>query len=312
MISIVIPVYNVEKYLKDCMESVLAQTCTDFEVILVDDGSTDGCPGICDAYAAQDARVQVIHKANGGLSDARNAGTEKAAGEWILYLDSDDYLEKNALETLAKLQQEYQSDIVISNYSYLYDDHEDIAETQYRMTTEFDNPSAMEALITGKIQNFAWGKLIRTDVAKQHSFPKGKIFEDHYWTHEVFAEADTLVFCPVSLIHYRQRNNSISYTMNLERLDILDGWSVRTEFLEKNYPDLVIEYKEFTAKQFLALAWLVMTRIRGKEKKMAVRRMISYLDNHDYMGIQNLKTISLLNTFKGNRLVFAILYLLNR
>ena len=180
------------------------------------------------------------------------------------------------------------------------------------MTTEFDNPSAMEALITGKIQNFAWGKLIRTDVAKQHSFPKGKIFEDHYWTHEVFAEADTLVFCPVSLIHYRQRNNSISYTMNLERLDILDGWSVRTEFLEKNYPDLVIEYKEFTAKQFLALAWLVMTRIRGKEKKMAVRRMISYLDNHDYMGIQNLKTISLLNTFKGNRLVFAILYLLNR
>ena len=312
MISIVIPVYNVEKYLKDCMESVLAQTCTDFEVILVDDGSTDDCPGICDAYAAQDTRVQAIHKANGGLSDARNAGTEKAAGEWILYLDSDDYLEKNALETLAKLQQEYQSDIVIANYSYLYDDHEETAETQYRMTTEFDNPSAMEALITGKIQNFAWGKLIRTDIAKKHAFPKGKIFEDHYWTHEVFAEADAVVFSPVPLIHYRQRNNSISYTINLERLDILDGWSIRMEFLERNYPDLVLEYKEFTAGQFLSLAWLIMTRIRGKEKKTAVRRMISYLDNHDYTGIQNLKTISLLNAFKGNRLVFAILYLLNR
>ena len=312
MISIVIPVYNVEKYLKDCMESVLAQTCTDFEVILVDDGSTDDCPGICDVYAAQDTRVQVIHKANGGLSDARNAGTEKAAGEWILYLDSDDYLEKNALETLAKLQQEYQSDIVIANYSYLYEDHEDIAETQYRMITEFDNHSAMEALITGKIQNFAWGKLIRTDIAKKHTFPEGKIFEDHYWTHEVFADADTVVFCPIPLIHYRQRNNSISYTMNLERLDILDGWSVRMDFLEKNYPDLVTEYKEFTARQFLSLAWMVMTRMRGKEKKTAVHRMIRYLEDHDYSSIQNLKTISLLNAFKGNRLVFAILYLLYR
>ena len=312
MISVVIPVYNVEKYLKDCMDSVLSQTCTDFEVILVDDGSTDGCPGICDAYAAQDTRVQVIHKANGGLSDTRNAGTEKAAGEWILYLDSDDYLEKNALETLEKLQQEYQSDIVIANYSYLYDDHEDIAETLYRMTTEFDNPSVMEALITGTIQNFAWGKLIRIDIAKKHAFPKGKIFEDHYWTHEIFAEAGTVVFCPVPLIHYRQRNNSISYTMSLQRLDILDGWNARMEFLGKNYPDLVMEYKEFTARQFLSLAWLVMTRMRGKEKKTAVHRMIRYLEDHDYSSIQNLKTISLLNAFKGNRLVFAILYLLYR
>jgi len=312
MISIVIPVYNVEKYLEDCMESVLAQTYTDFQILLVDDGSADACPAICDAYAAQDSRVQVIHKANGGLSDARNAGTEKAAGEWIFYLDSDDYLEKNALETLVKLQQEYQSDIVISNYSYLYDDHEDAAEMQYRITTELDNHSAMEALVTGKIQNFAWGKLIRTDTAKRHAFPEGKIFEDHYWTHEVFAEADTVVFCPIPLIHYRQRQNSISYTMNIERLDILDGWSVRTEFLEKNYPDLVPEYKEFTAGQFLSLAWLVMARMRGKEKKAAVRRMIRYLDNHDYSSIKDLKKISLLNAFKRNRLVFAVLYLLNR
>ncbi len=312
MISIVIPVYNVERYLKDCMESVLAQTYIDFQVILVDDGSTDGCPGICDAYAAQDMRVQVIHKVNGGLSDARNAGTEKAAGEWIFYLDSDDYLEKNALETLAKLQQEYRSDIVIANYSYHYDDHEDIAETPYRMTTEFDNHSAMEALITGKIQNFAWGKLIRVDIAKKHTFPKGKIFEDHYWTHEVFAEADTVAFCPVPLVHYRQRRNSISYMMNIERLDILDGWNVRMEFLEKNYPDLVIEYKEFTARQFISFAWLVMTRMRGKEKKAAVRKMISYLEDHDYSCLSNLKVIILLNAFKGNRMVFAILYLTNK
>lgn len=312
MISVVIPVYNVEKYLKDCTESVLAQTYTDFQVVLVDDGSTDGCPGICDAYAEQDARVKVIHKTNGGLSDARNAGTESAEGDWIFYLDSDDYLEQNALETVVNIQKEYQSDIVVGNYSYLYEDHEDTAQTPYNGICVLNNHDAMEALITGKIQNFAWGKLIRADIAKRHSFPKGKIFEDHYWTHEIFAKANRVVVCPVPLVHYRQRQNSISYTMNPERLDILEGWKIRTEFLEKNYPNLVTPYKEFIAKQFVSLSWLVITRMKGKDKKAAVNRMADYLAEYDFSNISDANTTRLLNTFKKNRLLFAVLYLINR
>lgn len=312
MISVVIPVYNVEKYLKDCMESVLAQTYTDFQVVLVDDGSTDGCPGICDAYAEQDARVKVIHKINGGLSDARNAGADASEGDWIFYLDSDDYLEQNALETLVNIQKEYQSDIVVGNYSYLYEDHEDTAQTPYNGICVLNNHDAMEALITGRIQNFAWGKLIRADIAKRHLFPKGKIFEDHYWTHEIFAEANRVVVCPVPLVRYRQRQNSISYTMNPERLDILEGWKIRTEFLEKNYPDLVTSYKEFIARQFVSLAWLVITRMKGKDKKAAVNRMTDYLAEYDYSNISDAKTTRLMNAFKKHRFLFAILYMIGR
>lgn len=312
MINVVIPVYNVEKYLKDCMESVLAQTYTDFQVVLVDDGSTDGCPGICDAYAEQDARVKVIHKTNGGLSDARNAGTEAAEGDWIFYLDSDDYLEKNALETVVNIQKEYQSDIVVGNYSYLYEDHEDTAQTPYNGICVLNNHDAMEALITGKIQNFAWGKLIRAGIAKRHLFPKGKIFEDHYWTHEIFAEANRVVFCPAPMVHYRQRQNSISYTMNPERLDILEGWKVRTEFLGKNYPNLVTPYKEFIARQFVSLAWLVITRMKGNDKRTAENRMSDYLTESDFSAISDTNTTRLLKAFKKNILLFVILYVLGR
>lgn len=312
MISVIIPVYNVEKYLKDCMESVLAQTYTDFQVVLVDDGSIDGCPGICDAYAERDARVNVIHKANGGLSDARNAGTEAAEGDWIFYLDSDDYLEQNALETLVNIQKEYQSDIVVGNYSYLYEDHEDTSQTPYKGICVLNNHDAMEALITGKIQNFAWGKLIRADIAKRHLFPKGKIFEDHYWTHEIFAEVGTVVFCPSPLVHYRQRQNSISYTMNPERLDILEGWKIRTEFLGKDYPDLVIPYKEFIAKQFVSLAWLVMRRMKGEERKLAEERMVDFLHIFSVSEIQDEKTKCYIKAFYKNRVWFIVLLLLDR
>lgn len=312
MISIVIPVYNVEKYLKDCMESVLTQTYTDFEVLLVDDGSTDGCSEICNAYAEKDARIQVIHKTNGGLSDARNTGTAAAVGDWVFYLDSDDYLEKNTLEMLAKLQREYRCDIIIANYSYMYEDHEDSAETQYTETTMLSNHDAMKALITGKLQNFAWGKLIRAEIAKKHVFPKGRIFEDHYWTHEIFAEADTVVFCPIPLIHYRQRENSISYTMNLERLDILEGWKVRKEFLAERYPELESIYQTFIAKQFISLAWLVMRRMKGEERKLAEERMVDFLHIISVSEIQDEKTKCYIKAFYKNRVWFIVLFLLDR
>ena len=128
IISVIIPIYNVERYLDKCIRSVVDQTYKNLEIILVDDESPDQCGTICDKWAEKDKRIRVIHKTNGGLSDARNAGTDATEGDWIFYLDSDDYLEKNALETVVNIQKEYQSDIVVGNYSYLYEDHEDTAQ----------------------------------------------------------------------------------------------------------------------------------------------------------------------------------------
>ena len=123
MISVVIPIYNVAQYLSQCVDSVLSQSYQDLEIILVDDGSTDECPKICDDYQQKDARIRVIHKENGGLSDARNAGMKKATGEWTLFVDSDDWIDQEAIAKLYQFAIENRCDIVQGNVYYVYADH---------------------------------------------------------------------------------------------------------------------------------------------------------------------------------------------
>lgn len=267
-ISVIVPVYNVEKYLNKCVKSVLAQSYPDFELILVDDGSADNCPAMCDEFAEEDSRVRVIHKENGGLSSARNAGVEQAGGDFVFYLDSDDYIEETALEELLFAQKETGADIVVGNYYYTYDDHESLAEVFEKPVRQFSNQDAMLQLVTGKIQTFAWGKLIRKKAAKKYRFPEGKLFEDHFWTHRIFADAESVTVIEKPIVHYLQRNESISYSVTLKRLDVLDGWAVRKEFLQKNYPSFIKSYMVHITGQFLNLAWLCLVKMK-KDKKEA-------------------------------------------
>lgn len=276
LVSIIIPVYNVEKYLPQCVESVLVQTYQNIEVILVDDGSTDSSASLCDKLAWKDKRIKVIHKLNGGLSEARNTGTMACNGKWIFYLDSDDYLEKNAIVKLLEIQFRYNADIVIGNYYYTYLDYENIALRDDTEIKVYQPREAIVLLMQGILQTFAWGKLIRTDIAKRHLFPVGKLFEDHFWTHLIFQECDTIVYTSEPVIHYRQRETSISYTFNIKRLDIIDGWQERINFLKNKYPDLVEVYLERCAKDSLDLSWLVLTRMdyNKKEGFMIIRQFI--------------------------------------
>ena len=284
MISVIIPVYNVEQYLPQCVESILAQTYQRLEIILVDDGSTDGSGRLCDALVQRDKRVRVIHKPNGGLSDARNAGTEACNGEFVFYLDSDDYLEQDAIMALVSIQSESQAEIVIGNYSYTYADHEDIAQPDTGTIQKYTRKEAISLLMQGKLQTFAWGKLIRADIAKRHPFPLGKLFEDHFWTHLVFQDCETAVYSSKPMVHYRQRGNSISYTFNLKRLDIIEGWQERIVFLQQEYPDMVEDYLHRCAGDTVSLAWLVLTRMRKNKKQgfAILRQFIRYyqLDSH--------------------------------
>ena len=244
-ISVIIPVYNVEKYILNTIESVMFQTYSNIEIILVDDGSTDNSSKICDELAKKDNRISVIHQDNQGLSAARNVGTAIATGDFIFYLDGDDYLEKNCLEKLLEVADD--CSLVIGSYFYTYSDHEDVADIQYLEKSVLNTDEAMHDLLVGKIQNFAWGKLIKSDIAKKHSFPQGKLFEDTYWAHYIINDCETVTIMNIPVLHYRQRDNSISYTMDIKRLDILDGWSVRAEFVEKNYPQFYTEYMQFIA-----------------------------------------------------------------
>lgn len=311
MISVIIPVYNVEQYLPQCVESILAQTYQRLEIILVDDGSTDGSGRLCDALAQRDGRVRVIHKPNGGLSDARNAGTEACNGEFVFYLDSDDYLEQDAIMALVRIRSESQAEIVIGNYSYTYADHEDIAQPDTGTIQKYTRKEAISLLMQGKLQTFAWGKLIRADIAKRHPFPLGKLFEDHFWTHLVFQDCETAVYSSKPMVHYRQRENSISYTFNLKRLDIIEGWQERIAFLQREYPDMVEEYLHRCAGDTVSLAWLVLTRMR-KNKKQGFMKLRKFIAEYRLEQYSEGKVKVLLTSLRKGNIQYSGRALLNR
>lgn len=251
--SVIIPVYNVEEYLNQCVDSVLRQTYNNIEVILVDDGSTDQSGKICDDYAKIDSRVSVIHKPNGGLSDARNVGTQHACGEYIFYLDSDDWIEDETLEILRQLLNSNHADIAIANYFYAYDDHSDSAAF-LEQDIIMDKMSAMKSLLENKtVKNFAWGKLYRRQLLTCLSFPVEKLFEDTYWTHLVFDRADCVVLSRKEMIHYRQRSGSISYQFDIRRVNLIEGNMERRIFVKQNYPELLACVDENLLKLILGV-----------------------------------------------------------
>lgn len=304
MISVVIPVYNVEPYLEECVESVLNQTYADLQVVLVDDGSTDSSGSICDNLALRDRRITVIHKANGGLSDARNIGTAAAMGEFIFYLDSDDYLNTNAIKTLADTQTIHDADVVIGNYFYTYGDHEEEAISEMDTCCSFKREEAIKHLMIGKIQTFAWGKMIRTEIAKEHRFPVGLLFEDHFWTHLIFQDSNTIVCIPQPLVHYRQRNDSISYTFTEKRLDIIKGWEARISFLQEKYPQLLALYLNRCAHDIVLLAWLTLTRMR--HNKQCFKLIREFVKKYDLIKCCDGRTNSLVRSIQYGRFIYAI------
>lgn len=273
-ISIIIPVYNVEDYLSECVDSILNQTYENYEVLLIDDGSTDKSPQICDTYSEKNNKISVIHTRNRGLSAARNLGTEKAQGEYIFYLDSDDYVENNVLERMFKIVDQDNADIVCGNFMYTYPDRTVIAIKEEKEYEVLDTHSAMEQLVKGKkIQNFAWGKLIKKEIALNHKFPVGKLFEDMYWTHDIIDQAEKIGIDYQSFVYYRQRDDSISYSFNIKSLDQLDGMIQRKEFIEEKYPDLLIGYLNVMKKNAKNLSWCVVRNLKKEQKKQGILRL---------------------------------------
>ncbi len=243
LISIIISVYNIEDYLRECVNSVLAQTYTDLEIILVDDGSTDGSSVICDDYAAHDPRVRVIHKANGGLSDARNVGLDAATGSYIGFVDSDDRCDPHMYELLMQEVLACDADIVACAY-YSFDTTATIAEEKqwlcgplqrYDLTTH----DAMVMLLKDKeLQNYVWNKLYRAELWQDVRFPVGQKFEDVNTSYKVFEKAKRVVVIPDALYYYCMRTDSIvkSGTLSNE-IDCVDANMQRYEALCDQYPE---------------------------------------------------------------------------
>lgn len=213
LVSVVVPVYKVEQYLHKCVESILRQTYRNLEIILIDDGSPDSCPDICDNYADKDSRVRVIHKENGGLSDARNAGLKIATGEWVSFVDSDDWVEPDFIATLLEVAQKNSADISVCAYTKVYDDKPGqkmaIGEQQKVMTSI----EAMRDLLTYKKYGgvMTWNKLYKLSIFRDHNieFPKGKIHEDNFTTYKTYYYANRIAYTDKPLLYYLQRSDSI-------------------------------------------------------------------------------------------------------
>lgn len=210
LVSIIVPIYKVEPYLRRCLDSIVNQTYTNLEIILVDDGSPDGCPQICDEYAAKDKRIVVIHKENGGLSDARNAGLDICKGEYVSFVDSDDWVHKKYIEELIKIAIKKNADITIGNHFLAHEGYIDKA-APFKSST-YSKKEAIKKIITQQTLPWgaSWGKIYKKRIFCKYKFPIGKIHEDDYTSYKFVYEAKKILCINQYLYYYFQRDNSIS------------------------------------------------------------------------------------------------------
>ena len=239
LISVIIPIYNVEAYLKRCVDSVINQTYKNLEIILVDDGSPDNCPQICDDYAKQDSRVKVVHKENGGLSDARNAGLKIAKGEYISFIDSDDWINLEMFKRMVEVAIDKNADIVECNVYNAYDSYIEKYNTD-QYDEYIDNYSIIEAYIKDyKIKTVVWNKIYKKELLNGIEFALGKYNEDEFFTYQVLAKARSYVHLEDYYYNYYQREGSImGSSFSLKKLDSLEGAVNRAMYIKENYPNL--------------------------------------------------------------------------
>lgn len=212
LISIIVPVYNVENYLRECVDSILAQTYSNIEVILIDDGSKDNSGKICDEYAEKDKRVEVIHKENGGLSEARNTGLNRAKGEWIAFVDSDDFIDNSMLDTLINLAKANNAQLALCTFRPTT---EQIKEGQNKKIQVFDRDELIYCYVNRVkdycITNSVWDRLYKSELVKQVRFMPDRLNEDILYTMEVFLKVNKAIYTSEKFYQYRDiREGNIS------------------------------------------------------------------------------------------------------
>ena len=239
LISIVVPIYKVEKYINKCLNSILNQTYKNLQIILVDDGSPDNCGKICDEYEKKDKRIQVIHKQNGGLSDARNVGIAEAKGEFIGFVDSDDYIEPTMFEDLLNLVKENNADVAICNFYEVKDDKKIMKNNCNDVEIYNKMEILKEILLDKKIQSYAWNKLYKKALFNKVKYPVGKKYEDIGTTFYLLEGCEKVVVSGKPEYYYLNREDSI--VNNVTESTIMDYVTIvdeRYDYIEKNYPEL--------------------------------------------------------------------------
>lgn len=259
LISVIVPIYNVEKYLHRCVDSILCQTFTDFELILVDDGSSDHCGEICDEYANKDVRIVVIHKKNGGLSDARNAGLDwvfsNSNSEWITFIDSDDWVQNRYLELLYKAVKDYR--VNVSSCKYV-ECSEPISDN--------NNSKPQIAIFSGEefcLQEYryshtAWGRLYKKEYWLNLRFPFGKLHEDAFTIYTILLPEESVAFVsePCLYCFFSENNTSITRSKwTPRRLDLIEALEKKIRYSKENH---YLDYYYLQIKEYIGTCrWFI-------------------------------------------------------
>jgi len=243
LVSVIVPVYNVEKYLKYCIESLLAQDYEDLEIILVDDGSTDSSADICDEYAHRYANVHAFHKENGGLSDARNFGMKHAFGKWITFVDSDDTLCPNYVSTMVKFAEENTLDIAVCDFYQTSED--ELGRTHQKKSSDreyfWEKHNGTKVLLyQKKFTTSACAKLYKRSLFSSVQFPVGKLHEDVGTIYKVFEMAQKIGYIDKRMYCYLQRNHSITHTVfSIRKMDYIFLTLEMIDYFKNNNPELI-------------------------------------------------------------------------
>lgn len=231
MVSIIIPVYNVQDYLARCIDSVVNQTYNNIEIILVDDGSSDSSSHMCDEYAHRDNRIKVIHKSNGGLSDARNAGLEIATGDYVTFIDADDYVHRSFVETLVTTMHETGCEIAACTWQELNDgdDPRKVNTTKPSCTTFSQEQAINSVFYQQEFNHSACSRIFRASLFNDLRFPVGVLYEDLAIIYRLLCKVEKVTLVKAPMYYYMHRPGSITTTMTLQRTQVLD----HLETLEK-------------------------------------------------------------------------------
>lgn len=282
LVSVIVPVYKVESYLRKCIDSIIAQTYTNLEIILIDDGSPDNCPAICDEYATNDYRVQVIHKENGGLSDARNVGISIAKGDWICFVDSDDIVNINYVRILVTAAIKNDCEIAICSYSTFYNDKTINIHKKIYKTNCLKIISPIEAFKKQYVSDVtkyvvAWNKIYKRSLFDTKiRFPIGRLHEDDFTTYKLFLEANKIVDIDYCLNYYRVRKESITANYSPKRIqDYIEAHEESLEYIRRyNDKNFLVE-----ALYVLFLAYLKLygTSLYKEDKVTEIVKELTFL-----------------------------------
>lgn len=317
--SVIVPVYNVEKYLAQCLDSILSQSFKDYELIVVDDGSKDNSGKICDEYAEKDSRVKVIHKVNGGLSDARNAGTKAAQGEYIVYIDSDDYvLSDSFLKTL--YDNLNGADILLYKHQKFFDGNSDMLPCNYsysNITVDDKYVEKLKKLVEGDaFYGMAWIKTFKRSLAVDNNimFEKGLLGEDMEWNYHLITNANSLSVVDEPFIAYRQRANSITTSIKLKNLTdfiyILEKWSktIREEIANEELKNVLFA----SMAKYYSNLLITYNRVEEKEKKQYINRIKDLSWVLKYSMSKRPRLVSRVYKLFGLKLTLAALKIIDR